>query len=245
MATANATTYFFTPLVLMLIPEHCHDEFFVKFNFLDIPCLKIALTKGLGYSIVVGASIVKVPQILKLLAAKSAAGLSVTALYAELAAITFGMAYSVQMDFPFSAWGEALFLSLQDVILVMLIYMYNGQTLGLLLFAPFYAGASYVLCSPMTPLDIVTKLQGSVLVIMLVSKFIQIFASFQAGGTGQLSFITAFLLFAGSVARIFTTIQETGDTLMTAQFILAGSMNAIIMGQILWYWNVDAKSKKE
>lgn len=29
---ANAT-FFFTPLVLLLIPEHCHDEFFVDFNF--------------------------------------------------------------------------------------------------------------------------------------------------------------------------------------------------------------------
>ena len=27
--------YFFTPLVLLLMPEHCHDEFFVKFNFFD------------------------------------------------------------------------------------------------------------------------------------------------------------------------------------------------------------------
>jgi len=244
MAGANAT-YFFTPLVLMLIPEHCHDEFFIKFNFLDVPCLKIALTKGLGYGIVVGASIVKVPHIMKLLAAKSAAGLSITALYAELAAITFTMAYSVQMDFPFSAWGESLFLSLQDVILVMLIYMYNGQTLGLLLFAPFYAGVSYVLCSSMTPLGLATKLQGSVLVIMLVSKFIQILASYSAGNTGQLSFITAFLLFAGSVARIFTTIQETGDMLMTSQFILAGALNGVIIAQILWYWNAGAKAKEE
>lgn len=243
MAAVNAT-YFFTPLVLMLVPEHCHDEFFVKFNFLDVPCLKVAFTKALGYGIVVGASIVKVPQIMKLLAAKSAAGLSVTALYAELAAITFTMAYSIQMDFPFSAWGESLFLSLQNVILVMMIYMFCGQTLGLLLFAPLYAGVSYALCTSITPLDVVTKLQGSVLVIMLVSKFIQIFASFQAGNTGQLSFITAFLLFAGSVARIFTTIQETGDMLMTSQFILAGALNAVILGQILWYWNVGDKLKK-
>ena len=30
---ATAVTYFFTPLVLLLIPEECHDEFFVDFNF--------------------------------------------------------------------------------------------------------------------------------------------------------------------------------------------------------------------
>lgn len=25
--------YFFTPLVLLIIPKECHDEFFIKFNF--------------------------------------------------------------------------------------------------------------------------------------------------------------------------------------------------------------------
>lgn len=98
---ANAT-FFFTPLVLLLIPEHCHDEFFVDFNFFHgelllylwthsythiqytdlwkwrfmicgcnvfkitmidrimlshtVPCLKIAISKGLGYGIVVGSA---------------------------------------------------------------------------------------------------------------------------------------------------------------------------------------------
>ena len=240
MITANAP-HFITPLAVRLIPEYCYNEYFVNFNIFDKQCLKIALTKALGYGIIVGASIVKVPQIIKLLAAKSAAGLSITALYAELVAITFTVSYSVQMDFPFSAWGESLFLSLQNVILVMLIYMYNGQTFGLLLLIPLYTIVSYILCSSLTPLDFVTKLQGSVLLFMLVSLFIQILGNYRTGNTGQLSFITALLLFAGSLGRIFTSIQETGDMLMTSQFILTGTLNGVVIGQILWYWNAGAK----
>ncbi|KXJ09280.1 Mannose-P-dolichol utilization defect 1 protein [Exaiptasia diaphana] len=52
-----AEGYFFTPLVLLILPKKCHDEFFVKFNFFHAQCLKLAISKALGYGIVVGSSI--------------------------------------------------------------------------------------------------------------------------------------------------------------------------------------------
>ncbi|XP_023287374.1 mannose-P-dolichol utilization defect 1 protein-like, partial [Seriola lalandi dorsalis] len=95
---------------------------------IPVPCLKIVLSKGLGIGIILGSVMVKLPQILKLMAAKSAEGLSFKSVLLELLAITGTMAYSIANKFPFSAWGEALFLMLQTVAIGFLIQHYGGRT---------------------------------------------------------------------------------------------------------------------
>lgn len=56
-------------------------------------------------------------------------------------------------------------------------------------------------------------MQGCITPIVIASRLPQIWESFKNKSTGQLSFITWFLNFGGSVARIFTTIQEVDDPL--------------------------------
>lgn len=241
----TAVTYFFTPLVLLIIPEHCHDEFFDKFNFFDVPCLKIAISKALGYAVILGAVVVKVPQIIKMLKAKSGAGVSIAALYFEMSAITFTTAYSLHKEFPFSSYGETFFLGIQDIIITVLTYYYNGNKVAAIMFSPIYIGINYALCTPaITPLDIIVKLQEFNLVVILISRFIQMWTNFSNGHTGQLSVISQSLIFFGGLARVFTTIQETGDLLMASQFILNCGLNLMILGQIFWYWNVVPEKKK-
>ena len=75
-------------------------------------------------------------------------------------------------------------------------------------------------------------------------QLIQIVENKKNGSTGQLSAITMGLLFAGSVARIFTSIQETGDYLVIVTYAVSSLANAIICAQILYYWNAPAKGKK-
>lgn len=43
------------PLFLQMLTPECYDEFFLNFNFLDAPCLKTALSKGLGILIIAGS----------------------------------------------------------------------------------------------------------------------------------------------------------------------------------------------
>lgn len=73
----------------------------------------------------------------------------------------------------------------------------------------------------------------------------QAYTNYSNGSTGQLSAVTGFMLFFGSLARIFTSIQETGDTTMVIMYICSTAANAVIAAQILYYWNVDAKSKEK
>ena len=53
------------------------------------------------------------------------------------------------------------------------------------------------------------------------------------------------LLFLGAMARIFTTIQETGDNVMLVTFLVSTSLNATLVLQVLYYWNVKAELKEK
>ncbi|XP_009249524.3 mannose-P-dolichol utilization defect 1 protein isoform X1 [Pongo pygmaeus] len=115
-------------LVPILLPEKCYDQLFVQWDLLHVPCLKILLSKGLGLGIVAGSLLVKLPQVFKILGAKSAEGLSLQSVMLELVALTGTMVYSITNNFPFSSWGEALFLMLQTITICFLVMHYRGQT---------------------------------------------------------------------------------------------------------------------
>ena len=51
------------------------------------------------------------------------------------------------------------------------------------------------------------------------------------------------MLLGGSLARIFTSIQETGDPTIIYTYLAASGVNALIAFQMLWYWNSPANKK--
>ncbi|XP_028847636.1 mannose-P-dolichol utilization defect 1b [Denticeps clupeoides] len=232
-------------LVKYFMPERCYDEFFLSFNLLHVECLKIVLSKGLGIGIILGSVLVKLPQILKLIGAKSAEGLSFNAVLLELFAITGTMAYSLANSFPFSAWGEALFLMLQTVAIGFLIQHYGGRTLKGFVFLVVYFALMSVLVSPAAPLSVVTTMQASNMPAIIFGRLIQAVTNYRNGHTGQLSAISVFLLFAGSLARIFTSVQETGDSLMAFTYVISSCCNGLITAQVLYYWNSSPEGQKK
>ncbi|XP_066537390.1 mannose-P-dolichol utilization defect 1b [Hoplias malabaricus] len=232
-------------LLNYLMPEKCYDEFFLNFNFLHVDCLKTIISKGLGIGIILGSVLVKLPQILKLIGAKSSEGLSFNSVMLELFANTGTMAYSIANGFPFSAWGEALFLMLQTMTIGFLIQHYRGCTLKGLVFLAIYFCVMSILISPLTPLSVVTTMQASNMPAIVFGRLIQASTNYRNGHTGQLSAISVFLLFAGTLARIFTTVQETGDSLMILTYIISSCCNGLIAAQVLYYWNVSPALKKK
>ncbi|XP_045426074.1 mannose-P-dolichol utilization defect 1 protein [Lemur catta] len=232
-------------LVPILVPEKCYDQLFVQWDLLHVPCLKILLSKGLGLGIVAGSLLVKLPQVFKILGAKSAEGLSLQSVVLELVALTGTMAYSITNSFPFSSWGEALFLMLQTITICFLVMHYRGQTVKGVAFLACYALVLLVLLSPLTPLAVVTLLQASNVPAVVVGRLLQAATNYRNGHTGQLSAITVFLLFGGSLARIFTSIQETGDLLLAGTFVVSSLCNGLIAAQLLFYWNAKPAHKQK
>ncbi|XP_075992014.1 mannose-P-dolichol utilization defect 1 protein homolog [Anticarsia gemmatalis] len=235
---------FLKGLLLSVLSEKCYYEYFEKFNFLDVPCLTATLSKGLGIGIIAGSILVKVPQILKILNSKSGEGINVYGVYLELFAITANFAYSYVMGFPFSAWGEGTFLAIQTAIIAALVLHYGGATATAALFLASYVGLVSVLVSGFTPTDVLWTMQAVNVPIIVIAKSIQVITNYKNGSTGQLSAITLLLLFGGSVARIFTSLVETGDFIIIVTYCVSTVANGAIVCQLFWYWNVDNTKNK-
>lgn len=240
---------FLKPLALQVLSPECFDEFFLDFNFFHVDCLKAAISKGLGIGIIAGSCLVKVPQILKLYNAKSGEGLNLTALYMELFAIIANMAYSYRNEFPFSAWGEGFFLAVQTAVVAALVLLYGtapakgkggksgGSAVAALSFLVCFSAGVALLLSPLAPIQLLWTFQASIVPIIIVSKLIQATSNYRQQSTGQLSAVTVFLLFGGAAARIFTSVQETGDPIIILTYVVSTTVNGLIAAQVLYYWN--------
>lgn len=212
-------------------------------NFFDVECAKIVISKCLGFGIIIGSVLVKLPQIIKIVKGKSGQGISMASVIFELIAISATLSYGYAKAFPFSSYGEGLFLSIQTALVAALVLFYGGNTVGCLGFSILYILIMTFLLSPLVPIEILALFQSINIGISILSKAIQIIANFRNGSTGQLSAITVFLLFAGSITRIFTSIQETGDNLVILSYVMASLFNGILTGQVLYYWNVKHKTE--
>ena len=227
-------------------PSACMAAF-TEFNF-ESECVRLMISKFLGYQVVVGAAVVKFPQIIKIYNSKSIEGLSISSFYFEVILFTVRACYAIHNSQPFSTYGENMFMWFQCTIQVVLYWHYNktsawtklavsGVYLGLI-FGPLVSG--------LLPEPVWDAIGTSMIGIVLFVKCPQIYSSWSNGSTGQLAFITNFLQFNGVLARLFTVLTEVDDVIQVANNAVAVILNGTIVAQILWYWNSSgAKGKKE
>lgn len=226
-------------LSLSLMTEGCFETLILNVDFSDMECMKSTLSKCVGTAIVGGSCLVKLPQVVNLWRAASAAGLSFVGTMLELVAVTASGAYSFANGFPFGAYGEAIFLSLQTCVVALLILWYSGRRAASAALAAAYA---VVVAAVLTPGVIPDKVlwwgQAANIPMVVVGKLIQVVMNFRNGHTGVMSAVTVFMLAAGSIARIFTSIQETGDEILILTYICASTVNIMLALQVVFYWNV-------
>lgn len=174
-----------------------------------------------------------------------------------------------------STWGECLFITIQVVILLSLMFYYNRQTTYAVAFPPLFALAAWFLASGILTLDALTYCQGTVLPIMLLSRvsvFVdgfplyplslhflhssispppppkqlsQIITTYKNRTTGQLSFITAAMNAMGTGARVFTTLNEVQSKLLLVQSLAMFTVNSFIILQFYLYWNASPSKVKK
>lgn len=231
-----------TNLCGQLFDKVCCAKAIQDLDFQESRCISMFYTKILGYGIIVGASAVKLPQVLKIFGAKSGAGITVLGVILELLAITFNACYSLRNSFPFSAWGEAIFLALETALIAFLVLWYDGNRGRATTFLLTYGAIVFALTHPtIVPKDVMWYLQSTVVVLSVSGKMIQAVKNYKAQHTGQLSAVTAWAILAGAVTRIYTTIKETGDMLTAVTFVFAAAANAILALQVVYYWNSTKK----
>jgi len=193
------------------------------------------------------------------ISANSARGLSLTAYVLETLSYAISLAYSYRNGFPFSTYGENLFLTIQNIIITVLIVHHlptsartsvatpsasakapkPGNPTGVALVLALAAGFGYVL-TILTPANLAV-LQMLTLPLGLFAKVPQILSNSAAKSTGQLSAFAVVAQVAGSAARIFTTATEVGDPLLQASFVLALVLNLVLSAQLWMYWGRDER----
>ncbi|GAA5896601.1 hypothetical protein JCM8208_004243 [Rhodotorula glutinis] len=230
------------PLVA-LFGQECYTTLVWNTDLTDERCLKLALSKGLGLGMVAGGAILKVPQILTVVKSGSARGLSLSSYVLDTAATAITVAYNLRSGFPFSTYGEMVFLLAQNAVLITLITSYSPRpTLPRLLpLALFFSTLAYALSNTaLVPPSTLAFLQTLTIPISLSSKLPQIVSNARAGSTGQLSAFLVFNSLAGCLARVFTTRTETADPVLLWGFALGALLNGVLALQMVLYRNKAA-----
>jgi mannose-P-dolichol utilization defect protein 1 len=231
-------------LGVSIIGDECYTSLIENLDISDLTCIKYSLSKGLGIGIVFGGSVMKVPQIRLIVNARSARGLSLSAYILETLSYAITLAYSFRHQFPFTTYGENLFLTLQNIIITFLIIVYlpsspltrkrSSKSQSLIIASLLILVTGIVLYT--ISLRTLALLQVTTLPLSLFSKIPQIRQNFRSESTGQLSAFAVISQIAGCLARLFTTATEVGDSLVSAGFALALLLN-IVLGVQLWiYW---------
>lgn len=171
-----------------LLGDSCYRSLVHNINISDTTCLKLAISKALGIGIIGASSIVKIPQLLKLLNSQSAEGISFLSYLLETASYVISLAYNVRNQFPFSTYGELALIAIQNVAISVLVLQYTGKAAAAVVFVAGLAAGGYALYSDsVTSMGALQYLQAGAGVLGVASKLPQIVTIFREGGTGQLS----------------------------------------------------------
>ncbi|XP_063716880.1 mannose-P-dolichol utilization defect 1 protein homolog [Symsagittifera roscoffensis] len=202
----------------------------------------VLVSKVLGTCLIGLAFLVKFPQILKIIRSGSAEGLSLSAAVLELFAMTSSVCYNFAQGYPFTAWGDTFFVGMQNVAIVYLIFLFRGQMSEGTLFVAVYLLVLWFLAgSGLVPLWVLATYQMCNVPLILSGKMTQAATNVRNGHTGQLSLVTISILMLGSLARVFTTLKETGDTLVTVTYAISSFANCLLFLQVLYYWDATQR----
>lgn len=190
--TLQSITHNFPPqvsdlAVSILGSQQCYNTL-IRDIIPEPECVKLGISKGLGVGIIAASSVVKIPQLLKLLQSKSAAGLSFTSLALETTTYIINLAYSSRQGFPFSTYGEVALIAAQNVAIAALVLHFTGKSSLAGVYVAVLATAGYALFNEaLVPASLLEKFSASAGVLGVASKLPQIITIWQQGGTGQLS----------------------------------------------------------
>ncbi|KAJ6629480.1 hypothetical protein B0H10DRAFT_1987364 [Mycena sp. CBHHK59/15] len=233
--------WFIRDLGVSIVGKECYTSLIENLDIADVKCIKYSISKGLGIGIVLGGSVMKVPQLMLIVKAHSARGLSLPAYILESLSYAITLEYAYRNEFPFSTYGENLFLTIQNVLITLLIILYAPRATNKTANAAIAAlGMLAVgLAVSLVPLPLLAALQLTTLPLSLFSKLPQIRQNHRAQSTGQLSAFAVISQIAGCAARLFTTATEVGDAIVAAGFALALALNVVLGVQLWMYWGRD------
>jgi mannose-P-dolichol utilization defect protein 1 len=222
--------------VWLVVREDCWDTLFgLAFGSPSfVPCAAASISKGLGYGIIAGACLVKVPQLQKIVSAGSVASLNRESVYFELLSNMLATISFVILGAPFSSYGETVIVAAGSLAVLLLVWYYAwpGATHAAGVAAAMAAACAVALRVPLADLHL---LQLSTFALFAASRGAQMWETAKAGSVGALSPITLTLNFVGTAARIFTSLKEVNDATALRITVVNTLLNGGVLAQYVYY----------
>lgn len=183
--------------------------------------------------------ILKIPQILNLLFAKSADQISILALLLELTSYTVMTSYNYTNGYSVLSYLEYPVILLQEYILIFLVLKYlNKINKFSILVSILYFSISISFALQLIPKTVLTILAPMCTPISVSSKVVQLLAIFRAKNADTVSPITWFISAFTNLTRVFTIWMDSADIILLANFIISVILSSSIMFSAIYYrWN--------
>ena len=192
--------------------------------------------RALGYCIGAGSTILFAPIVYTLATQKSADGLSLSTFTLSLCGYSCSAAYNYKKGHALSTYVESVLLAVQCAVISFVCALLKGIDVGrVMLGSVAYAGAALLLLLGSPPPRLLAVLQVWATSLLMISLIPQLYLNYSRKEPGQYSPVTAGLSVLGNSIRIFTTLTLTKDPLLLLGFALGLSLNAALLGQILFY----------
>ncbi|XP_003693733.1 solute carrier family 66 member 3 [Apis florea] len=180
--------------------------------------------------------ILKIPQILNLLTAKSADQISIVSLLLELTSYTVMTSYNFTNGYSVLSYLEYPIILLQEYILIFLVLKYlNKINIFSILVSILYIVTSISLAMQLIPKFVLTILAPLCTPISVSSKIIQLLAIIRAKNADTVSPITWFISAFTNLTRVFTIWMDSADILLLGNFIISVILSSSIMFFAIYY----------
>lgn len=223
--------------VSVIIGDKCASEI-LNFTYVDYECHKKFLSRCIGIVILVGSAFIKLPQIIKIMAAGSAKGLCPQTYLLELVFLSLYASFNYRNGSHPILYGETVFVMIQNIIILLYIMKTHKRSRYLKLCLILNPLLFLALCSPkFTSLSTISMLQPVSVASAVSSKLPQILTNYKQKSTGQLSALTVIAQTGGAVARTITTYIETASIMLVICNISNFILSTIILLQIVLYYD--------
>ncbi|XP_041419478.1 solute carrier family 66 member 3-like [Xenopus laevis] len=193
-----------------------------------------------NWSTLLACMVLKFPQILSVMASKSAEGVSLQSVLLEVSGFLFFLRYQIYYNYPMETYLEYPILIAQDAVLLLFLFHYTGSVKNALPYAGIFFAAWNILALDKWIIDLALYLCTG---MSAASKIIQIQYLWLTKDSGQASALTWSLAMYTSATRIFTTLMTTGDAAVLFRFLLLLILNACVTVMILMYRKKTVKTE--
>ena len=156
--------------------------------------------------------------------------------------------YNIHLKSPFSVYGENFSLLIQNIILIILLWIYekNNTHIQQMLISFVILGSLLYLYVDVFVPEYLWKLLMNLQIFMVAySRIPQICENYKCKFTGELSSVMFLLNTLGNLARTFTFIKETHDLLNMFTSGLSAILNFTIFIQVIFYWKSKISAERE